>query len=70
MTSRGLKEGDFVKVVDFIDRAVGIAVQIQKSSGSKLLKDFKAACEGNADIEALKKEVVEFSSTFPLPSVN
>ncbi|CAO3627991.1 unnamed protein product [Cunninghamella echinulata] len=70
MTSRGLKEQDFVQIADYIDRAVGIAVNIQKSSGSKLLKDFKAACEGNAEIEALKKEVVAFSSTFPLPSVN
>ncbi|KAI8343280.1 serine hydroxymethyltransferase [Chlamydoabsidia padenii] len=69
MTSRGFKEEDFVKVVNYIDRAVTIAINIQKSTSSKLLKDFKAACDGNKDIDALKKEITEFSSQFPLPSV-
>ncbi|KAI8340141.1 serine hydroxymethyltransferase [Chlamydoabsidia padenii] len=69
MTSRGFKEEDFVKVANYIDRAVTIAVDIQKSTSSKLLKDFKTACDGNKDIDALKKEITEFSSKFPLPSV-
>lgn len=69
MTSRGFKEEDFVKVANYIDRAVTIAVDIQKSAPSKLLKDFKAACDGNKDIEALKTEITAFSSKFPLPSV-
>ncbi|KAI8092668.1 serine hydroxymethyltransferase [Halteromyces radiatus] len=69
MTSRGFKEQDFVKVANYIDRAVQIAVDIQSSTSSKLLKDFKVACEGNKDIEALKTEVAQFSSQFPLPSV-
>lgn len=69
MTSRGFKEEDFVKVANYIDRAVAIAVDVQKSTSSKLLKDFKAACNGNKDIEALKNEITEFSSKFPLPSV-
>ncbi|CAO3595120.1 unnamed protein product [Absidia cylindrospora] len=69
MTSRGFKEDDFVKVANYIDRAVAIAVDVQKSSPSKLLKDFKTACNGNKEIEALKNEISEFSSQFPLPSV-
>ncbi|ORX49147.1 glycine hydroxymethyltransferase [Hesseltinella vesiculosa] len=69
MTSRGLKEQDFDQIVTYIDRAVNIALDIQGSLGSKLLKDFKAACDGNKDIAALKKEVAAFSSQFPLPSV-
>ncbi|ORZ10846.1 serine hydroxymethyltransferase [Absidia repens] len=69
MTSRGFKEEDFVKVANYIDRAVAIAVDVQKSSPSKLLKDFKTACNDNKDIEALKNEITEFSSKFPLPSV-
>lgn len=36
MTSRGLVEGDFVKVVEFIHRAVVISKDIQKGVGSEL----------------------------------
>merc|ERR1711972_373572 len=40
MTSRGLVEEDFVRVGEFIGEAVGIAAEIQKQSGPKLV-DFK-----------------------------
>ena len=39
LTTRGLKEADFVKVAGFLDRAVKIALDVQKVSGKKL-KDY------------------------------
>ena len=115
MTSRGLKEGDFVQVrrlyngcngcrsrllmaatgcdngrgsyrgfgfvcrqvADFLDRAVKIALRIQSTSG-KLLKDFTAALDSDAEL-AVRSPVVaavvvvvatgHLPSTF-LPPVN
>lgn len=45
MTTRGLGEAEFVKVGDFLHRAVMIGLEIQQSSGKKL-KDFEAALDG------------------------
>lgn len=39
MTSRGLEEGDFEKVAEFLHRVLEICKGVQSSSG-KLLKDF------------------------------
>lgn len=53
LTSRGFKEADFVKVVDFLDRGVKIALDIQKKVG-KNLKDFVNALHENPDIKVKK----------------
>ena len=37
LTSRNFKEEDFVKVVEFIDRGVKIALEAQKSTGKNRL---------------------------------
>lgn len=70
MTTRGLKEADIDKVVDFIDRALKIGLEIIKVSGLKLV-DFNKAIEENAEfkkkIENLKEEVENYSKSFPLP---
>lgn len=72
LTSRGLREADFVKVrqctvcaiprshlvcpplrvqiSSFLERAVGIATEVQRASG-KMLKDFVAALRSNTDVE-------------------
>lgn len=50
LTSRGLKEADFVKVAEFLDRAVKLAVQIQEKSG-KNLKDFVAALDQSEELK-------------------
>merc|ERR1712126_762031 len=50
LTSRGFKEDDFVKVVDFIDEAVSIAKHVQ--SKSKKLKDFKQVLESDESIKS------------------
>jgi glycine hydroxymethyltransferase len=67
LTSRSLKEDDFVKVAEFLHRTVDIAQKVQTACGSKLMKDFVAALDGNQDIAQLKKEVVEFARSFPMP---
>lgn len=68
MTTRGCGEADFRLIADYIDAGVGIAMKIKEASGAKAkMADFRAALEageGSADIEALKKDVVEFSSAF------
>ncbi|KAI8366375.1 serine hydroxymethyltransferase [Choanephora cucurbitarum] len=67
LTSRSLKEEDMVKVAEFLHRTVQIASDVQEKCGSKLMKDFVAALEGNQEIAQLKKEVVEFARSFPMP---
>jgi len=69
LTSRGFKEGDFVKVVDLLDEAVDIAKSVQ--SKSKKLKEFKEVLSSDPQVtercSSLKGRVVEFASTFPMP---
>ncbi|KAG2171753.1 hypothetical protein INT43_008133 [Umbelopsis isabellina] len=67
LTSRSMKEEDFVKVAEFLHRTVQIAVAVQDKAGSKMMKDFVAALEGNEEIAQLKKEVIEFARSFPMP---
>lgn len=67
LTSRSLKEEDFVKVAEYLHRTVQIALDVQEKCGSKLMKDFVAALDGNQEIAQLKKEVVEFARSFPMP---
>jgi len=66
LTSRNFKEADFVKVAEYLDRAVQISLRIQEKTG-KALKDFEAAIHGNADILALRTEIESFSRSFPMP---
>jgi len=69
LTSRGLDEEDFVKVVHFIDEAVEIAREAQGKT--KKLKDFKEFLESDEDInkkcQDLKKRVSTFARNFPMP---
>ncbi|OZJ05301.1 Serine hydroxymethyltransferase 2 [Bifiguratus adelaidae] len=67
LTSRSFKEEDMVKVGEFLHRTVQIASDVQTKCGSKMMKDFVAALEGNQDIAQLKKEVQEFARSFPMP---
>lgn len=71
MTSRGMGEADFKRVVGYIDRCVKIAQEIQAGlpKEANKLKDFKAAAGSGEreDIKELKKEIVEWASSFPLP---
>lgn len=66
LTSRDFKESDFVKVAEFLHKAVHIALKIQEQSG-RAMKDFTAAAESSQEILGLKKEVETFASKFPFP---
>ncbi|XP_013199993.1 serine hydroxymethyltransferase isoform X2 [Amyelois transitella] len=72
LTTRGMKEADIDRVVDYIDKAVKIAQDIIKVSGPKIA-DFNKTIEGSADFKArinkLHNEVAEFSKSFPLPGL-
>ncbi|GBC00257.1 hypothetical protein RclHR1_00380025 [Rhizophagus clarus] len=67
LTSRSFKEQDFVKVAEYLHRAVQIALSVQEKAGSKMMKDFVMACQDNEDIANLKKEVESFATSFPMP---
>jgi glycine hydroxymethyltransferase len=68
LTTRGFVDADFVQVAEFFDRAVQISLTIKKDAESRKLKDFLASLPDenvNADILALRQEVIGFTSKFP-----
>ena len=71
MTSRGLGEEDFVRVAGYIDDAIKLCKKVQSElpKEANKLKDFKAkVASGEVDeINNIKKEIVAWASTFPLP---
>ncbi|KAH8692998.1 putative serine hydroxymethyltransferase [Talaromyces proteolyticus] len=71
MTTRGLGEEDFKRVVGYIDQAVKLAksIQSQLPKEANKLKDFKAkvASETIPEILNLRKEISAWAITFPLP---
>jgi len=66
MTSRGLKEADFVQVAEFLHKGMQIAIGIQSKTG-KLLKNFFPALDASEELKALRQEVEAFSQKFPMP---
>jgi len=72
MTTRGFKEEQFGQIVDFIDRAIKVAAEVQKSlpKEANKLKDWKAAVgdgSGHPELVKLRKEVNELCGKYPLP---
>lgn len=69
LTSRGFMEEDFVKVADFFDAAVKLALKIKADTKGTKLKDFVATMqsEGNfqSEITKLRREVEEYAKQFP-----
>merc|ERR1712226_387974 len=68
MTTRGCTTEDFKQIATFLDRCCQIALKIQAEKGKKL-KDFELGLAGNADIEALKKEVQAWAIGFGYPGL-
>lgn len=71
-TTRGFKEDDTRKVVDFIHRGLQLALEIKTSCQTKPppLKEFKEKLHDptfQLKIKNLKNEVEEFASKFPMP---
>jgi len=72
LTTRGLAVPDMDAVVEFLDAALQIAVDVQKQSGPKLV-DFKAALKDASTVERisqLKSKVEAFAVKFKLPGHN
>jgi len=74
MTTRGFKEPEFAQIVDFIDRAIKVAAEIQKSlpKEANKLKDWKAALGDGSEypeLVQLKQEVIELAGKYPLPAL-
>lgn len=70
MTSRGMKEEDFVRIGNFIDDAVKIAEDIQKNlpKDSHRLKDFKRSVDENKEVYSKYiTEIQEWAETFRIP---
>ena len=66
LTTRGLKEEDFVKIADYLERVIKICLDVQEKVGKKLV-DFVAALPANEDIPVLAKEIATFATSFPMP---
>ncbi|KAG8222508.1 hypothetical protein J437_LFUL004544 [Ladona fulva] len=70
LTTRGLKEEDIDKVVDFIHRGLQLSKEITKISGPKLV-DFKRVLAEDSNIQqkvkSLRNEVEKFAQNFPIP---
>ncbi|XP_023522410.1 serine hydroxymethyltransferase 2, mitochondrial-like [Cucurbita pepo subsp. pepo] len=71
LTSRGFLEADFVKVAEFFDEALKLALKIKAAEpkGAKL-KDFEATVQSNKEfqyeISKLRHEVEKFSKQFAI----
>merc|ERR1712141_626981 len=70
LTSRNFKEADFIRVADFIDTGIKIALEARTRTG-KSLKAFEENIMSDAEITArisqLKAEVIAFAVKFPMP---
>lgn len=69
MTTRGLGEEDFKRIVHYIDFAVKYAKKLQESlpKDANRLKDFKAkVSEGDDELTKVKQEIYTWAGEFPL----
>ncbi|SMN18558.1 similar to Saccharomyces cerevisiae YLR058C SHM2 Cytosolic serine hydroxymethyltransferase, converts serine to glycine plus 5,10 methylenetetrahydrofolate [Maudiozyma saulgeensis] len=69
MTTRGMSEQDFHKIVQYIDKVVNIAETTQHGlpKEANRLKDFKAAIDANPDLwTGLKQEIYNWAGEYPL----
>ncbi|XP_063230584.1 serine hydroxymethyltransferase isoform X1 [Bacillus rossius redtenbacheri] len=72
LTTRGLKEQDIHKVVDFIDRGLQLAKEATALSGPKLVDFRRVLCEDarlSDQLRRLRDQVEAFSLGFPLPGL-
>merc|ERR1711937_125180 len=69
MTSRGLKEADFVKIGEFLLKALDLSIELQKTTGKKLVDFLKGleTKEMEEKLAALKTEVEGFAGGFFMP---
>ncbi|GBG85768.1 hypothetical protein CBR_g40496 [Chara braunii] len=66
MTTRGCKEEDFEVIAKFLERAVMIALSIQKEHG-RSMRDFMKGLDGHPDLADLRVAVERFAASFDMP---
>jgi len=69
LTTRGLKEADMKKVVEFIHRGLQLALEVKAATGPTL-KEFKEALADpkfHSKLVAIRSEVEEFALQFSMP---
>jgi glycine hydroxymethyltransferase len=69
LTTRGFTTEHFVTVAQLLHQAIQISIRIQSSCGSKMLKDFIAAAQGDPEIAELKASVEGLATVFPMPGM-
>ncbi|KAJ5163715.1 Pyridoxal phosphate-dependent transferase major region subdomain 2 [Penicillium coprophilum] len=71
MSSRGMGVEDFKRIARYIDQSVALSKKIQSElpKEANKLKDFKAKVSDDSvpEILALRKEIAQWASAFPLP---
>lgn len=75
MTTRGFREQDIVEVANLLDRAIKLAVAINKSSEAKkssglTLKEFKENMKRDEHVKGmqdLKHKIESFAEKYPMP---
>ncbi|CAF2366037.1 unnamed protein product [Rotaria sp. Silwood2] len=75
LTTRGFRENDIIEVANYIDQAIKLAVEINKSNNDKkssqvTLKDFKENMKRNEhlkNIQNLKHSIELFAEKYPMP---
>lgn len=69
LTSRGFVEEDFVKVAEFFDAAVKLALKVKAETKGTKLKDFVATLSSDSKIQSeianLKQDVEDYAKQFP-----
>lgn len=80
VTTRGMGNADMEAVAGFLDRSAQIAVVVNKEllgkkegltkSGKVGMAAFTKALDGHMDVDALRRDVEAFASSFPLPGIN
>lgn len=80
MTTRGFNEDDFARVADIVDRAVTIAIRVNKAARKgaeekgvkspgrlKVFQEYLGEGEHEPEILQLRSEVADWVGTYPLP---
>jgi len=71
LTTRGMTEKDMNVVNEFLHRALQLAKKVKTDSGAKKPQEFVDALKSgkyDSELNSLQKEVISFSSRFPIPS--
>lgn len=69
LTSRGFVEEDFVKVAEYFDAAVKLALKVKAETKGTKLKDFVATLSSDSNIQSevakLRQDVEDYAKQFP-----